>query len=150
MVRAMKILKTIAVMILLAGWLHGVALQSPTSAAPSPTPAASPSPSESAPPPRVAEPQRVRVSQGVMDSMKTRDVQPEYPNEAKKKHISGDVLLKAIIDREGHVAELTLISGNSILAESAVKAVKQWRYKPYILNGKPVDIETMITVKYHM
>jgi protein TonB len=145
----MKILQTIAATILLAGWFHGAALQE-QSAAPAPTPAVSPSPSESTPAARVAQPLKVRVSQGVLESIKTHDVQPEYPEKAREKHITGDVLLKATIGHDGRIAELTVISGDPILAKSAVKAVKQWRYQPYILNGKPLLVETMITVKYHM
>jgi protein TonB len=65
-----------------------------------------------------------------MNELKIHDVQPEYPKEAKKKHISGDVLLQATIDHEGRLGNLRVVSGDPILAESAVKAVKQWKYKP--------------------
>jgi TonB family protein len=98
----------------------------------------------------VAEPKKLRVSSGVADAMKIHDVQPEYPQMARISHISGDVIFHAIIDWEGRIAELTLISGHPILAESAVKAVKQWGYRPYLLNGKPVEVETTIKVSYHM
>jgi TonB family protein len=95
-------------------------------------------------------PLKLRVSSGVADSLKIHDVQPEYPQAARISHITGDVILRAIIDREGQIAELTLVSGHPLLAESAIKAVKQWRYRPYILNGNPVLVETTIKVHYFM
>ena len=97
-----------------------------------------------------AEPKKLRVSSGVADKMKIHDVQPEYPRTAKMSHIAGDVVLHAIIDREGHIAELEALSGHPLLIESAMKAVKQWQYRPYILNGKPVEVETTIKVSYQM
>jgi TonB family protein len=98
----------------------------------------------------VAEPKKLRISSGVADKLKIHDVQPEYPQIARVSHITGDVLLRATIDQEGQIAELTLLSGHPILAESAIKAVKQWKYRPYILNGKPVEVETTIKVMYSM
>jgi TonB family protein len=98
----------------------------------------------------IAEPKKLRVSSGVADRMKIHDVQPEYPHAAKISHISGDVLLRALIDREGHISKLEALSGHPLLVESAIKAVKQWKYKPYVLNGKPVEVETMIKVQYYM
>ena len=95
-------------------------------------------------------PLNLRVSSGVADSLKVHHVQPEYPQAARISHITGDVILRAIIDREGQIAELTLLSGHPLLAESAIKAVKQWRYRPYILNGNPVLVETTIKVHYFM
>jgi protein TonB len=99
---------------------------------------------------RIAEPKRVRVSSGVAEKSKIHDVQPEYPQEARKNNIEGDVSFHVIIDREGNIGEVTLLSGPPILAESAAKAVKQWKYRPYLLNGKPVEVETTILIKFHM
>lgn len=98
----------------------------------------------------VAEPKKLRVSSGVADKLKIHDVQPEYPRTARISHITGDVLLRALIDRDGHIAELEVLSGHPLLIESAMKAVKQWEYKPYVLNGKPVEVETIIKVHYFM
>jgi TonB family protein len=100
------------------------------------------------PEPRVAEPKKVRISAGVADGLKTHDVQPEYPQTARISHIAGDVVFHVLIDREGNIEELTLVSGHPLLAESAIKAVRQWKYKPFLLNGNPVEVETTITVKY--
>jgi protein TonB len=93
-------------------------------------------------------PQRVRVSQNVMQAMIAKKVRPEYPADAKKDHIQGVVVMKVTIDKEGNVHNLQLISGHPALAQSAIDAVKQWKYKPYLLNGEPVEVETQVTVNF--
>ncbi|MBZ5574058.1 MAG: energy transducer TonB [Acidobacteriia bacterium] len=98
--------------------------------------------------PRVATPQRVRVSQGVTQGLLIRKIQPNYPPLARQARIQGTVLLQAEISREGTIENLRLISGHPMLAPAAIEAVKQWRYKPYILNGEPVEVETQITVNF--
>jgi len=91
-------------------------------------------------------PQRVRISQGVTNGLLVHKVEPPYPVLAKSARIQGDVVLKAIIDREGNIQDLQLMSGHPMLAPAAIEAVKQWRYRPYLLNGQPVEVETTITV----
>ncbi len=91
-------------------------------------------------------PQRVRISQGVTNGLLVHKVEPPYPVLAKAARIQGDVVLKAIIDREGNIQDLQLMSGHPMLAPAAIEAVKQWRYRPYLLNGQPVEVETTITV----
>jgi periplasmic protein TonB len=103
-----------------------------------------------APPPKVAAPQKVRVSQGVLDGQKTHDVQPTYPQMARIAHIQGDVVLQATISKGGSIENLRAVSGHPILIQAALDAVRQWKYKPYVLNGEPVEVETQITVKFHM
>jgi protein TonB len=98
--------------------------------------------------PKVATPQRVRVSQGVTQGLLIRKVQPNYPPLARQARIQGQVLLQAEISRDGTIENLHLISGHPMLAPAAIEAVKQWRYKPYILNGEPVEVETQITVNF--
>jgi protein TonB len=98
--------------------------------------------------PRVATPQRVRVSQGVTQGLLIKKVQPNYPPLARQARIQGPVLLQAEISKDGTIENLRLISGHPMLAPSAIEAVKQWRYKPYILNGEPVEVETQITVNF--
>ncbi|OLE56883.1 MAG: energy transducer TonB [Chloroflexi bacterium 13_1_20CM_2_59_7] len=98
--------------------------------------------------PKVATPQRVRVSQGVTQGLLIRKIQPTYPPLARQARIQGSVLLQAEISREGTIENLRLISGHPMLAPAAIEAVKQWRYKPYILNGEPVEVETQITVNF--
>ena len=67
---------------------------------------------------------------------------------ARQARIQGSVLLQAQISKEGTIEHLTLISGHPMLAPAAIEAVKQWRYKPYILNGEPVEVDTQITVNF--
>jgi protein TonB len=98
--------------------------------------------------PKVATPQRVRVSSGVTQGNLVNKVQPVYPPIAKSARIQGAVILQAIISKNGVVENLRAISGHPMLIPSAVEAVKQWRYKPYFLNGEPVEVETTITVNF--
>jgi protein TonB len=100
--------------------------------------------------PKVAAPTRVRVSQGVTEGMVLRRVQPNYPPLARQARIQGDVILQAEISKEGAIENLRVISGHPMLAPAAIDAVKQWRYKPYFLNGEPVAVETQITVKFSL
>jgi protein TonB len=98
--------------------------------------------------PHVATPQRVRVSQGVTQGLLIRKIQPAYPPLARQARIQGSVLLQAEISKDGSIQNLRLISGHPMLAPAAIEAVKQWKYKPYILNGEPVEVETQITVNF--
>jgi TonB family protein len=93
-----------------------------------------------------AVPQRIRVSPGVMQNLLVKKVQPQYPSDAK--HIQGAVVLKAVIDKEGNISNLQLISGHPMLAPAAIEAVKQWTYKPFLLNGEPIEVETNVTVNF--
>ena len=101
------------------------------------------------PPPRIA-PQRVRVSQGVTSGLLINKVTPVYPPIARQAHISGSVVLQAIISKQGTIEGLRVVSGHPMLVNNAVEAVRQWRYKPYILNGEPVEVETTVTVNFNM
>jgi TonB family protein len=92
--------------------------------------------------------QRVRVSQGVSAGLVVSKVQPNYPDEAKAARIQGTVVMKAVIGKTGDVEKLELISGHPALAPAAMDAVKQWKYKPYVLNGSPVEVETLVTVNF--
>jgi len=71
-----------------------------------------------------------------------------YPPDAKKKRVQGKVVLKAEIGKDGHVESLHVVSGPSELQQSAMDAVRQWVYKPFLLNGNPVNVITKITVQY--
>jgi protein TonB len=103
-----------------------------------------------APPPKVATPQKLRVSSGVAEGLKIHDVTPTYPQMARIAHIQGDVLLQATISKTGVIENLHGVQGHPILIQAAMDAVKQWKYKPYILNGEPVEVETTIKVQFHM
>ncbi len=98
--------------------------------------------------PKVATPQRVRVSSGVQAGNLINKVQPIYPPIAKNARIQGQVILQAVISKTGVVENLHAVSGHPMLIPAAVEAVKQWRYKPYYLNGEPVEVETTIQVNF--
>jgi len=92
----------------------------------------------------------VHVSPGVIAGNRISGEIPHYPAEAKAKHIQGDVILKAVISKKGSIKDLHAISGPPILRTSAIKAVRTWHYRPYLLNGEPVEVETEIHVIYHL
>jgi periplasmic protein TonB len=91
-------------------------------------------------------PQRVRISQGVTKGLLIRRVEPTYPPLARSARVQGEVVLSAIISTNGDIENLQLVSGHPMLVPAALSAVKQWRYKPYLLNGQPTEVETTITV----
>jgi protein TonB len=90
-----------------------------------------------------------RVSH-VMEGNLIRRVQPEYPALAKQARIQGTVVLRAVIDREGIIQDLQVISGHPLLVQAALNAVRQWRYRPYYLNDQPVEVETQVTVNFSL
>jgi len=98
--------------------------------------------------PKIATPQRVRVSAGVTSGLKVKDVKPVYPPLARQARIQGQVVLHAQINKDGVIEGLTLVSGHPMLAPAAIDAVKQWRYKPYLLNGEPVEVDTEVMVNF--
>ena len=102
----------------------------------------------SLPPPKVAAPQKVRVSSGVVAGNKISGPNPTYPAIAKTARIQGTVVLQAEISKGGTIENLRAVSGPPMLYQSAIDAVRQWRYKPYILNGEPVEVETTIQVNF--
>jgi protein TonB len=92
---------------------------------------------------------RVRVSQGVTQGMLIHRVRPAYPQMAKIARVQGPVVLAAIVGKEGTIQNLHVLSTASpLLNQAAIEAVKQWRYKPYILNDTPVEVDTQITVNF--
>jgi len=100
------------------------------------------------PPPKPAANKPVRVGGNVAQANLIRQVTPVYPPIAKTAHISGTVLLHAIIGKDGTVQDLQYVSGPPLLMKSAMDAVRQWRYKPTLLNGEPVDVDTTISVVF--
>jgi len=99
--------------------------------------------------PKMATPTRIRVSQGVTAGMKIHDVTPQYPQMAKIARVQGPVVLAAVIGKDGAIQNLRVVSTASpLLNQSALDAVKQWKYRPYILNGEPVEVDTTITVNF--
>lgn len=93
---------------------------------------------------------KLRISSGVAEQNIVHKVDPIYPVTAQAKHIHGDVVLQATIGEDGSIVYINPVSGPSELIKPSVDAVRQWRYRPYYLNGKPVEVETTVTVKFRM
>jgi periplasmic protein TonB len=79
-----------------------------------------------------------------------KKISPNYPEEARQQGIQGTVLLKVTINKEGKVYKTELISGHPSLAPAAIEAVQRWTYRPYVLNGVPVDVETQVQVRFEV
>jgi len=88
------------------------------------------------------------VSSGVMEGMLVHKVVPEYPAVARTLHVAGTVVLQATISRSGTIENLHVASGPVLLQQVALNAVKQWRYRPYLLSGQPVEVETTVSVEF--
>jgi TonB family protein len=93
-------------------------------------------------------PSRVRVSQGVTAGMVVKKVQPIYPEQARQARIQGTVRMSAIISKTGDVVDIEVTEGPIELVVSAVNAVRQWKYRPYLIKGEPVEVDTQLTVNY--
>jgi protein TonB len=91
-----------------------------------------------------------RISGGVIAGNILTKTQPVYPPIAKAAHVGGTVVLHAIISKTGAITSLQAVSGPDMLKGAALDAVKQWRYKPYLLNGEPTEVDTTITVNFNL
>jgi len=91
---------------------------------------------------------KVRVSSGVAQGLLLHEMKPQYPPLARQARIQGTVVLQAVIGKDGTVQNLHVISGHPMLTQAAMDAVKQWRYKPYYLNGEPVEVDTQININF--
>jgi TonB family protein len=100
--------------------------------------------------PHIKPPKTLRVSSGVAVKLLLYKVEPIYPRIAEIAHIEGDVLIQCLISKEGMIVKARVLSGDNLLAQAALDAIKQWRYTPYLLNGKPVELETTLTIKFHL
>jgi len=94
--------------------------------------------------------QTVSVSQGVSQGLLYKKVAPTYPQSALRMHIEGTVELQATISKTGDITHIKVLSGDAQLTKAASDAVKQWKYKPYLLNGEPVEIQTGVTVNFKL
>lgn len=106
--------------------------------------------SSSASPPKVTLPRPQRVSSEVMEGNLLKRVEPEYPAFARKYQIQGEVRLQAVVNKAGVITNLHAISGHPVLIQAAMDAVKQWQYKPFLLNGEPVEAEGVVIVAFKM
>jgi periplasmic protein TonB len=105
------------------------------------------------PPPPKVEPETradepIRISSGVQQAKLIRQVVPSYPPWALAAHVQGVVVLEAIISKEGTIDSLRVVSGHPLLTSAAIDAVKQWIYRPTLLNGDPMVVLTTITVNF--
>lgn len=101
-------------------------------------------------PPSTASAKRVRVSGATAQAQLVSQTPPFYPQMAKMAKVQGPVVLQVVVSKEGRVENLRVLSGHPMLVQSALDAVKTWRYKPYLLNGEPVEIETTVTVDFKL
>jgi len=108
------------------------------------TPPIPPPPTEKVPPRRISKPSEVQ------EAMLLERVEPQYPGLARQAHLQGLVELHAVIARDGSIQSVEIVSGNVILAKAAREAVIRWRYRPTLLNGQPVEVETIIRVIFKM
>jgi protein TonB len=84
----------------------------------------------------------------MMEGNLTLRIQPDYPIIARQARVQGQVVLRAMISREGTIENLQVLSGPPMLVRAAVDAVRQWRYRPYVLNGEPIEVETEVRVNF--
>jgi len=92
----------------------------------------------------------IRLSPSALQGNLIYRVEPEYPEEARENHIQGPVVLLVHINQEGIVEELKLSSGDPILGQAAIDAVKQWKFKPHIINDSPVEMEATVTLNFRL
>ena len=96
-----------------------------------------------------ALPKVVKISH-MDEGMLIRQVQPVYPGIAKLARVQGTVILQAVIARDGTIQSLRAVSGSPMLIQAALDAVRQWRFRPYVLNGAPIEVETQINVNFNL
>jgi len=125
------------------GVIGGIIGGIPSAAPPPPPPP--PKKEEPKPPP---PPSRIRVGGNVAAASLIRQPKPVYPPLAKQARIQGVVRLNAIIGKDGTIQNLTVASGHPLLVPAAMEAVKQWLYKPTLLNGEPVEVVTTVDVNF--
>jgi len=99
---------------------------------------------------KVETPKKIAISSGVAAGNLIQQVRPIYPPIAKAARVSGTVVLQATISKTGSITNLRVVSGNAMLQSSAMEAVRNWRYKPYLLNGEPVEVDTTVNVVFNL
>ncbi|HET9839243.1 MAG TPA: energy transducer TonB [Candidatus Angelobacter sp.] len=90
-----------------------------------------------------------QVSERVTEGMRVYYMAPVYPRRARMQGLQGEVLIDATIDTKGNLTHIQVVQGDKILAESAVDAVKKWKYRPSMVDDRPVPVETRITVRFY-
>jgi len=102
------------------------------------------------PPPMVAPQPKLRVSSAAMEVNLLKRVEPVYPSLARQAHIQGEVRLQAVVSKTGVLQNLRAVSGHPILIQAAMDAVRQWQYKPFLLNGEPIEAEGTVIVVFRL
>jgi periplasmic protein TonB len=133
----MRLLRSIVVTILCAG---GIAIAQGQVSGGDPAGTAAPSQTE--------QPHAQRISSGVMQKMLLKKVDPVYPLMARQQHLQAMVVLHAIIGKDGHVEKLDAVQGPDVFRPAAIEAVRKWVYKPYVLNGEVIEVDTTIVVPF--
>lgn len=105
-------------------------------------------PNQDQPPSPAQGPTRVRVDGEVQAAKIIDQPQPIYPPMARQTHVVGNVVLHAIIRKDGRVGQMEVVSGHPLLVQSAIETVRKWRYQPTLLNGDPVEVDTTISVPF--
>jgi TonB family protein len=103
-----------------------------------------------APPPRPVKRDPIQIGGNVPESKPIRRVEPVYPELAKEARVQGKVTLKITVDKEGNVTDVSVIAGHPLLDDAAVNAVRQWKYSPTFLNGKPISVMATVTVEFNL
>ena len=102
------------------------------------------------PPPPKPKPKPLPVGGNVQESKLIRRIEPAYPEIARQARVSGTVILQVTVDEEGSVLEVKVLSGHPLLNDEAVRAVRQWKYSPTLLNGEPVPVTASVTVIFKL
>jgi protein TonB len=105
---------------------------------------------QSGPRVKIAAPSKISISAGVAGGLLLQKTSPVYPQIAREARVSGTVVIQATISKTGALENLRVVSGPTMLRQSAMDAVKTWRYKPYLLDGQPVDVETTVSVNFSL
>lgn len=110
-----------------------------------------PTPKSEEPPPDITKLGlfgKTQIDSQTAEEQATKKVDPQYPPAAQAAKIQGDVIIHVLIDKKGHVAKAKIMTGDSMLADAAMTAAKQWQYTPFYQNGKPLEVETNILFKF--
>jgi len=100
------------------------------------------------PPDAKPSPRLVTISGAVAQGFLLHQIPPEFPSAAKGVRTSGTVVIEAVIAKDGHIRDARLGAGATVFEGAALEAVRRWRYRPYLLNGEPVEVETTINLVF--
>ena len=93
---------------------------------------------------------KVCFAGGILTGNLIYRVDPDYPAMARAGHVQGEVVLEVTIDKTGNISRATVVKGPTLLVDAALAAVKQWKYRPYVQDGNPIEVESTVTVRFHL